>query len=691
MSKFKRHLITAALPYANGPLHIGHLAGCYLSADAYARYLRSRKCEVLFICGSDEYGVPISIRALRENCSPQDIVDKYHNSIQQSFAEMGISFDIYTRTTDNLHHQTVQEFFLQIHSRSGFKKIASEQFFDPEQNMFLADRYIQGACRHCGFTKAYGDQCEKCGSTLSPEELLNPKSTISGQVLIKRKTWHWYLPLEDYQEEIANWILKQNNQNWKPNVLGQCRSWLDQGLRARAITRDAQWGIPVPLAEAEGKVLYVWFDAPIGYITATKKLCNNWQDYWMREDSQIVHFVGKDNIVFHCIVFPAMLKASGQNFIMPDNVPANEFLNIEGQKISTSRNWAIWVDDYLRDFPNMQDALRYTLFSILPETKDADFTWKDFQIRTNSELVGILGNFIHRTFILAHKLCQGRIPVAHTECCGEQENKIIQILKEAVSEIERNLEHFKFREALQRVMDVARMANKYLQQKAPWIFAQQLQAKPELQRDIDTTINYCLQISANLAIFLQFFLPFTAQKICYLLKVVPKILDWNNAGKINLLLPKHSIRPPELLFTKIEDHIIQEQMDKLTQITTLNSTKENSSPIEESKELIAFADFQKLDLCIGLIKEVAKVPKTDKLYQLLVDLGTEKRTIVSGIAEHFSAEELLNKRVLVLANLEPRKIRGIESKGMLLMASSKDNKLHLITTISETEPGSPVS
>lgn len=692
MAKFNRHLITAALPYANGPLHIGHLAGCYLSADAYVRYLRARKRDVLFICGSDEYGVPISIRALRENCSPQEIVDKYHSSIQQSFAKMGISFDIYSRTTEPIHRQTAQAFFLEIHNLGGFRKIESEQFFDTEQNMFLADRYIQGTCKHCGFEGAYGDQCEKCGSTLSPEELLNPRSAISGKPLVKRKTWHWYLPLEDFQEQISEWILQENKGRWKTNVWGQCKSWLEQGLRARAITRDAKWGIPVPLEEAEGKVLYVWFDAPIGYISATKALTDNWQDYWQREDSQIVHFVGKDNIVFHCIIFPAMLKASGQNFVLPDNVPANEFLNIEGQKISTSRNWAVWVDDYLRDFPDMQDALRYTLFSILPETKDADFTWKDFQTRNNSELVGILGNFVHRTLILAHKLCAGRIPELHRQCCGELEAKIEETLIETTQNIMQDLENFRFREALQRGMDVARMANKYLQQKAPWLCAKDLENNPELQQNIDTTIHYCLQISANLAIFLQFFLPFTARKICYQLKVVPRILDWENAGRLDLLHAKQTLRPPELLFNKIEDSTIQQQMEKLQQTTTSEpQSQSQEKPQSKAKPLISFGDFQKMDLRIGIIKDAEKVPKTDKLYQLLVDLGTEQRTIVSGIAEQFRPQDLLEQRVLVLANLEPRKIRGLESCGMLLMAGSENGTLHLLTTATEATAGDLVS
>ena len=709
-----RYLLTAALPYANGPVHIGHLAGCYLPADIYARYLRAKKADVKFVCGSDEHGVPITIRAMKENITPQQVVDKYHAIIKDSFEEMGISFDIYSRTSNPVHHKTASDFFLNLYNKGSFEEKETEQYYDEEKQTFLADRYITGTCPVCGNTSAYGDQCEKCGSSLSPEQLINPRSTLSDAVPVKKKTKHWYFPLQNYESFLRQWIL-EDHKEWKNNVYGQCKSWLDKGLQPRAMTRDSNWGVKVPLPDAEGKVLYVWFDAPIGYISATKELLDNWKDYWYREDTKLVHFIGKDNIVFHCIIFPAMLKAHG-DFVLPDNVPANEFLNIEGQKVSTSRNWAVWVDEYLKDFPGQQDVLRYVLCANAPETKDNDFTWKDFQDRNNSELVSIFGNFINRTFVLMHKLCKGKVPPLHAAIFDDADKKMIEEFSQTKIKIENLLEQYKFREALYEVIDLARKGNKYMQDKQPWIVARQTtddgQLTAEAQNQIDNCIHICLQLCANLAIFINPFLPFTAQKMCHLMKVFDKILDWENGGKLKLLSIGYSLRAPELLFRKIEDAEISLQVEKLksglmesksSEPSALNNQqsvisseqlskgKKEDKKIEPDKPEIVFDDFAKIDLKVGTILSAEKVEKADKLLKLEIDLGFEKRIILSGIAQHFSPEEITGKQVVVVANLAPRKMRGIDSNGMILMAEDKDGKLHFVKPENVIENGSGVS
>ena len=702
MKEFKRYLITTALPYANGPLHIGHLAGCYLPGDIYVRYLRAKKLDVKFVSGTDEHGVPITIRAMKENVSPQQVVDKFHEIIKDSFEQMGISFDIFSRTSNEIHHRTAQDFFLNLYEKGLFEERESEQFFDEEKQMFLADRYIVGTCPICGNPNAYGDQCEKCGSSLSPEQLINPRSVLSDAIPVKKKTKHWYFPLQDYEEFLRKWIL-EDHKDWKNNVYGQCKSWLDNGLQPRAMTRDSNWGVKVPLPDSEGKVLYVWFDAPIGYISATKELINNWKDYWCREDTKLVHFIGKDNIVFHCIIFPAMLKAHG-DFVLPENVPANEFLNIEGQKVSTSRNWAVWIDEYLKDFPGQQDVLRYVLCANAPETKDNDFTWKDFQDRNNSELVAIFGNFVNRTFVLMHKLCNGKVPPAHNAIMDDADKKMIQEFSLTKTKIEDLIEHFKFREALFEVIDLARKGNKYMQDKQPWIVAKQTtddgQLTPEAQQAIDNCLHVCLQLCANLAIFINPFLPFTAQKMIHMMKVVDKMLDWENAGKIKLLSVGYSLRPPELLFRKIEDTEISAQVEKLKTglVKTVGSGQAaNASESQKNDEkqnlkpVIQFDDFAKIDLKVGTILSAEKVAKADKLLKLEIDLGFEKRTIVSGIALHFSPEQIINKQVVVVANLAPRKMKGIESNGMILMAEDADGKLKFVKPEDRTSDGSSVN
>lgn len=709
MKEFKRYLITAALPYANGPTHIGHLAGCYLPADIYVRYLRAKKQDVKFVCGSDEHGVPITIRAMKENITPQQVVDKYHKIIKESFEEMGISFDIYSRTSNPIHHKTASDFFLNLYNEGLFEEKETEQYYDEERQTFLADRYITGTCPVCGNTNAYGDQCEKCGSSLSPEQLINPRSTLSDAVPVKRKTKHWYFPLQDYEAFLRKWIL-DDHKEWRNNVYGQCKSWLDKGLQSRAMTRDSNWGVKVPLAGAEGKVLYVWFDAPIGYISATKELLENWEDYWYREDTKLVHFIGKDNIVFHCIIFPAMLKAHG-NFVLPDNVPANEFLNIEGQKVSTSRNWAVWVDEYLEDFPRQQDVLRYVLCANAPETKDNDFTWKDFQDRNNSELVAIFGNFVNRTFVLMHKLCGGKVPRLHEEILDETDKTLAEEIKNSKITIQNSLEEFKFRDALFEVIDLARKGNKYMQDKQPWIVARQTgdDGKPTevAQKSIDNCLHICLQLCANLAIFINPFLPFTAKKMIYMMKVKDKMLEWENGGKIKLLSVGYSLRAPELLFRKIEDLEINLQIEKLrkgsiAKVTTdqpaINSNNQKGKMEEPNpamqpgnKPTIQFDDFSKIDLKVGTILSAEKVEKADKLLKLEMDLGFEKRTIVSGIALHFKPEEITGKQVVVVANLAPRKMRGIESNGMILMAEDKEGKLHFVSPSDVINPGAPVT
>jgi len=687
---YNRILVTAALPYANGPVHIGHMAGVYIPADIYVRYQRAKKRDIKFVCGSDEHGVPITIRALKEGVTPQQIVDKYHAIIKESFEQMGISFDIYSRTSNKIHHETSAAFFKKMYDDGLFEEKETEQYYDETAKVFLADRYITGTCPVCGNPNAYGDQCERCGSSLSPEQLINPKSTLSDSVPVKRKTKHWYFPLQNYEPFLKEWIL-EDHKEWKPNVYGQCKSWLDNGLQSRAMTRDNTWGVKVPLPGAEGKVLYVWFDAPIGYISATKELTDKWADYWCKEDTKLVHFIGKDNIVFHCIIFPAMLKAHG-NFVLPDNVPANEFLNIEGDKVSTSRNWAVWVNEYVKDFPGCEDVLRYVLCSNAPETKDNDFTWKDFQDRNNSELVAIFGNFVNRAFVLMHKLCGGKVPKLHEEILDDNDRELIENIQQAALKVERSIEDYKFRDALFEVIDLSRKGNQYLQKKEPW-------KKTDDQKQVDNCLHLSLQLTANLAILINPFLPNTAKKMLHMMKVVDKMLDWENAGKIKLLSVGYSLRPPELLFRKIEDAEITAQVEKLKTglVKTVGSGQAaNASESQKNDEkqnlkpVIQFDDFAKIDLKVGTILSAEKVAKADKLLKLEIDLGFEKRTIVSGIALHFSPEQIINKQVVVVANLAPRKMKGIESNGMILMAEDADGKLKFVKPEDRTSDGSSV-
>jgi methionyl-tRNA synthetase len=692
MTEYKRILVTAALPYANGPLHIGHLAGCYIPADIYVRYQRAQKRDVRFVGGSDEHGVPITIRAMKEGISPQQVVDKYHGIIKNSLEQMGISFDIYSRTSNKIHHQTASDFFKKLYDDGLFEEKESEQYYDEKAKTFLADRYIIGTCPVCGNENAYGDQCERCGSSLSPEQLINPRSALSDAKPVKRKTKHWYFPLHQYEPWLKEWVLEEHK-DWKNNVYGQCKSWLDNGLQSRAMTRDSNWGVKVPLPDAEGKVLYVWFDAPIGYISATKELTSNWADYWCQKDTKLVHFIGKDNIVFHCIIFPAMLKAHG-NFVFPDNVPANEFLNLEGEKISTSRNWAVWVDEYVKEFPDMQDSLRYVLTANAPETKDNDFTWKDFQERNNNELVAIFGNFVNRTFVLMHKLTKGKVPPFHNEAIDELDSEIIRNIEASKANVENAIEQYKFREALYEVIDLARKGNKYLQEKEPWKKIQN--GNEESQRSIDNCLHLCLQLTANLAVLINPFLPFTAKKMLHMMKVVDKMLDWKNSGKIKLLSTGYSLRAPELLFRKLEDDEIKSQVEKLkgkTPATTMNANENppESKDVATLKSTIQYDDFAKLDLRIGTIISAEKVEKADKLLKLQIDLGFETRTVISGIALHFKPEEIVGKQVTVVANLAPRKMRGIESNGMILMAEDQGGKLKFIAPDVETTNGSSVS
>ncbi len=707
---YKRYLITAALPYANGPVHIGHLAGCYLPADIYTRYQRAQKRDVKFVCGSDEHGVPITIRAMKEGITPQDVVDKYHAIIKDSFKEMGISFDIYSRTSNKIHHETSQAFFTKLFNDGVFEERESEQYYDESKDIFLADRYIVGTCPICGNENAYGDQCEKCGSSLSPEQLLNPRSALSSAVPVKKRTKHWYFPLDKYEEWLKEWIVVGKKDEWKANVYGQCKSWLDSGLQPRAMTRDSTWGVPVPLPDAKGKVLYVWFDAPIGYISATKELTNQWSDYWCREDTKLVHFIGKDNIVFHCIIFPAMLKAHG-GFVLPDNVPANEFLNIEGEKVSTSRNWAVWVDEYLKDFPGQQDAMRYVLCANAPESKDNDFTWKDFQDRVNNELSAILGNFENRAFVLMHKLCKGRVPPLHSDALNDADKTLIQEIKNARVKTETCLENYKFRDGLFEVIDLARKGNKYLQDNAPWSLAKTPELQIENQKRIDICMHLCLQLTANLAILLNPFLPFTANKMCKKMKVVERMLDWENAGRIDLLKTNYPLLAPSLLFRKIEDAEVAAQVEKLrnnlkqatsTKMDTSTKAPENTAPvtigtttepiadqpvIPIGKPVITIDDFMKIDLRVGTILKAEKVEKADKLIRLELDMGTEIRTVVSGIALHFKPEDIIGKQVTVVANLAPRKMKGIESNGMILMAQNGDGRLIFVSPLETADNG----
>ncbi|HET9826624.1 MAG TPA: methionine--tRNA ligase [Chitinophagaceae bacterium] len=704
MKEFRRYLVTAALPYANGPVHIGHMAGVYIPADIYVRYKRARKTDVKFVCGSDEHGVPITIRALKEGVSPQQIVDKYHAMIKDSFEKMGISFDIYSRTSNKIHHETAAAFFKKMYDDGLFEEKETEQYYDEKAQTFLADRYITGACPVCGNEKAYGDQCERCGSSLSPEQLINPKSTLSDATPIKKITKHWYFPLQNYEGWLKQWILEGHTE-WKNNVYGQCKSWLDNGLQSRAMTRDSNWGVKVPSPPAAegggGKVLYVWFDAPIGYISASKELSDRWTDYWCKEDTRLIHFIGKDNIVFHCIIFPAMLKAHG-GFVLPDNVPANEFLNIEGDKVSTSRNWAVWVHEYLNDFPGCEDVLRYVLCANAPETKDNDFTWKDFQERNNNELVAIFGNFVNRTFVLMHKLSAGKVPKLHEEVLDNADKALIADIGHAKVKVEVALDQFKFRDALFEVIDLARKGNKYLQEKEPWKKASTdktaavgVQGISEInQKEIDNCLHLCLQLTANLAILINPFLPFTAKKMLHMMKVVDKVLDWDNAGKLKLLSTGYTLRPPELLFRKIEHEEITAQIEKLRRGVvkpTAENGKHKKNETQIPKSEIGYDDFAKLDLRIGTILSVEKVQQADKLLKLEVDLGFEKRTIVSGIALHFKTEDLVGKQVVIVANLAPRKLKGIESNGMILSAEDENGRLHLINPEEIINPGAGVS
>jgi methionyl-tRNA synthetase len=694
MNDPKRYLVTAALPYANGPVHIGHLAGCYLPADIYVRYLRAQKRDVKFIGGSDEHGVPITIRAMKEGITPQQVVDRYHAIIKESMEQMGISFDIYSRTSNKIHHDTASDFFKKMYDDGLFEEKETEQYYDETTKTFLADRYIIGTCPVCGNPNAYGDQCEKCGSSLSPEQLIDPRSALSDATPVKKLTKHWYFPLQNYEPWLKEWII-EGHKEWKNNVYGQCKSWLDTGLQSRAMTRDSNWGIKVPLPDAEGKVLYVWFDAPIGYISATKELTDKWADYWCQNDTKLVHFIGKDNIVFHCIIFPAMLKAHG-GFVLPDNVPANEFLNIEGEKVSTSRNWAVWVNDYVKDFEGCEDVLRYVLCANAPETKDNDFTWKDFQDRNNSELVSIFGNFVNRTWVLMHKLCGGKVPKLHAEILDDTDRMLIEDIAATAQKTEGLLEEFKFRDALFEVIDLSRKGNRYMQEKEPWIVARQLAENPDAQKSIDNCLHLCLQLTANLAILINPFLPTTAKKMLAMMKLVDKVLDWENAGKIKLLSVGYSLREPQLLFRKIEDTEITAQVEKLKAglIKSTMTQQEESKDAEvkiDTKETIQFDDFAKIDLKVGTIISAEKVEKADKLLKLEIDLGFEKRTVVSGIALHFDPAAIVGKQVTVVTNLAPRKMRGIESNGMILMAEDANGKLKFVNPDEAVANGSGVS
>ena len=662
---FKRTLVTAALPYANGGVHIGHLAGVYVPADIYVRYLRLKKKDVLFICGSDEHGVPITLRAKKEGCTPQDVCDRFHALIKKSFADFGISFDIYSRTTSKIHAETASAFFRELYDKGVFVEKESEQYYDEEAKTFLADRYITGECPHCHFPKAYGDQCEHCGSTLSPNELINPKSAVSGSKPVLKKTKHWYLPLDKYQPWLEKWILEEHKE-WRPNVYGQCKSWIDMGLQPRAVSRDLDWGIPVPVEGAEGKVLYVWFDAPIGYISNTKELREDWETWWKDPSTRLVHFIGKDNIVFHCIVFPTMLKAEG-SYILPDNVPANEFLNLEDDKISTSRNWAVWLDEYLVDFPGKQDVLRYVLTANAPETKDNNFTWKDFQARNNNELVAVYGNFVNRALVLTDKYYGGVVPEQ-----GELTDYDRQTISEFTgvkADVEKLLDEFRFRDAQKEAMNLARIGNKYLADSEPW----KLQ-KTDPKR-VETILNLSLQLVANLAIAFEPFLPFSSKKLRHMLNM--EEFDWNDLGSTTLIAAGHKINKPELLFEKIDDAPIQAQVDKL--LATKAANEAAGRKAEPQKADMPFENFEKMDLRVGTVKECVKVEKSDKLLRFVIDDGLETRTIVSGIAKYYKPEELVGKQICFIANLPPRKLRGIESQGMILSAENPDGTLSVLT------------
>ena len=711
MNTPKRYLITAALPYANGLKHIGHLAGAYLPADIYVRYLKAQKRDVVFVCGSDEHGTAIPIQATKEGTTAQAIIDKYHPIIEQNFKDLGIAFDVYHRTSDALHHETASAFFKDLEAKGDLETKTSLQYFDAAANSFLADRYIKGTCPNCAYHEAYGDQCEKCGKSLSPEELINPVSTLSGNAPIKKETTHWYLPLNKHEDFLREWILKEHVSDWRPAVVGQCKSWIDGGLQPRAVTRDLDWGVKVPVAGGDGKVLYVWFDAPIGYISATKQWAKDnakdWTPYWNDPETKLVHFIGKDNIVFHCIIFPIMLKLHGH--ILPESVPANEFMNLEGDKMSTSKGWSIEMDDYINKWikkenggTGLADSLRFYLTSIAPESKDSEFTWKGFQESVNGELVSIFANYVNRTWVLMHKLCKGKVPPIHIELLDEEDNAILLSVKDSKAKITELMEQYKFRDAQFEVINLARIGNQYMQKKEPWILAKNVATDPTAQAKIDNCMHACLQLCANLAILINPFLPFTAKKMCHLMKVVDKMLDWENAGNFNLLKVGYSLRPPELLFRKIEDEEIDAELVQLQNnlkakkitMDTITTTDASSAPEANDnafKPEIVFDDFGKIDLRVGTIIDAKKVEKADKLLQLEVDLGLEKRTILSGIAMHFDPADIIGKQVVVVANLAPRKMRGVESKGMILMAEDAHGKLYFVQPSEAIAAGSKIS
>ena len=681
MSKhFKRYTVTSALPYANGAIHIGHLAGVYIPADIYVRYLRSVGADVLFIGGSDEHGVPITIKARQEGITPQEVVDRYHFLIEKSFEEFGISFDIYSRTSNQVHHQTAADFFLKLYNAGKFIEKSSEQYYDEEAKQFLADRYITGTCPHCNNERAYGDQCENCGTSLNATDLINPKSVLSGNVPVLKETKHWYLPLDQYENWLKEWII-EGHKEWKSNVYGQCKSWIDQGLQPRAVTRDLDWGVKVPLSDANGKVLYVWFDAPIGYISATKEWAEkngkNWELYWKDTDSKLVHFIGKDNIVFHCIIFPTMLKAEG-SYILPENVPANEFLNLENDKISTSRNWAVWLHEYLEHFPEKQDVLRYTLSANAPETKDNNFTWKDFQDRNNNELLAIFGNFVNRTVVLAHKYFEGHVPGSVS--WNDEDKSVIEEMLLFPDKIAKSIENYRFREALNEMMNLARLGNKYLTDQEPW---KKFKTDPERTK---TILNLSLQICANLSIVCEPFLPFTAKKLCRILNMEQQ--TWKQTGNCTLLKTGHRLNEAEFLFEKIEDEVIENQIKKLEDTKKANELR--NAVVAPSKTAVSFEDFAKMDIRVGTILEAERVPKAKKLLKIKVDTGIDQRTIISGIAEYFEPENIIGQQVSVLVNLAPKELRGIESQGMILMGENHDGKLVFITPREKINNGSEI-
>jgi methionyl-tRNA synthetase len=739
MTDPKRYLVTSALPYANGLKHVGHLAGAYIPADIYVRYLRVQKRDVVFVCGSDEHGTAIPIQAMKEGTTSQAIIDKYHEAIKEDFADLGISFDIYHRTSSPLHHETASEFFTALNNAGELETKETEQFYDEATNTFLADRYIKGICPNCGSDRAFGDQCEKCGTTLSPDELINPVSTLSGETPVKKKTTHWYLPLGKHEAFLREWILKEHKDDWRATVLGQCKGWIDGGLQSRAVTRDLDWGVKLPplVGGGAGKVLYVWFDAPIGYISATRQwaIDNNkdWKPYWEDKDTKLVHFVGKDNIVFHCIIFPIMLKLHGN--ILPANVPANEFLNLEGDKMSTSRNWKLEMRDYINDFVKKEngggqcvDMLRYYLTQIAPETKDSEFTWKGFQDAVNSELVSIFGNFVNRTFVLMHKLCGGKVPRLHEDILDDNDKLLIADIESTKADVQSAIEYYHFKDALFQVIDLSRKGNQYMQKKEPWIVAKKLaspntsaagtsdsdnsktttansdsktppsEGREAAQKEIDNCLHICLQLCANLTVLINPFLPNTAKKMLHMMKVVDKMLDWKNAGTIKLLSVGYSLREPELLFRKIEDTEIAEQIEKLKAgLVNESGARSQESGVAPKKKNnmnkpeIVYDDFAKLELKAATVTACEKVAKADKLLKLEVDLGTEKRTIVSGIAQHYTPEEMVGKQVIVVTNLAPRKMKGIESQGMILTAEDSNGQLQLLKPENPVTPGSNVS